>query len=128
MPINLEQFGIYGPLEEYFRYHPPQTPERIQAHERVNKASFDVANSRLNNLEELDPTAAQKDVATFIAVVDELVTDRYLKAQINREYEKLVDHIAEKNGRLILFTIQIIRMLANQAITIQELETQIKTP
>lgn len=30
------------PIEEYFRYHPPTTPERIALHERVNRESLEI--------------------------------------------------------------------------------------
>ena len=28
------------PIEEYFKYHPPLTPERIKAHEAINQAAL----------------------------------------------------------------------------------------
>jgi hypothetical protein len=31
------------PIEEYFRYHPPQTAERKASHEAINTAALDFA-------------------------------------------------------------------------------------
>lgn len=31
------------PIEEYFRYHPPQTDVRKEAHDRINKAALEFA-------------------------------------------------------------------------------------
>lgn len=31
------------PIEEYFRYHPPQTQERIRKHDRINQLSMEFA-------------------------------------------------------------------------------------
>jgi hypothetical protein len=31
------------PIEEYFKYHPPLTPERVNKHDRINHACLNLA-------------------------------------------------------------------------------------
>ena len=69
------------PIEEYFKYHPPTTPERIAAHNAVNEAALTFAKT-------VDENVADKGCAkmAFFAIqqarmfanqgitVDELLT------------------------------------------------------
>ena len=42
------------PIEEYFKYHPPTTPERIAAHNAVNEAALTFAKTVEENVEDED--------------------------------------------------------------------------
>lgn len=67
-------------LREYFRYHPPQTEERKQAHNAVNDAAFEFAK----------------------VVLATVKNERMRQSAFDQ--------------------IQIARMLANQGITLEEIE------
>ena len=42
------------PIEDYFKYHPPTTPERIAAHNTVNEAALTFAKTVEENVEDDD--------------------------------------------------------------------------
>lgn len=69
------------PIEEYFRYHPPKSQERIDAHNAINNAALE-----------------------FAKVIQQHVTDEQLLSSA-------------------IQSVQYARMISNQAITVQEVNS-----
>ncbi len=114
------------PLEEYFKYHPPTTPERIALHERVNRDSLEICRAFIaatNTVEIL----AIRDAAILLA--DEVCHDGtcldWAKEAIQTAVRcASIDPIGRQGHRTtsILMHVQQFRMFLNQGVTVDELK------
>ncbi len=97
------------PVEEYFKYHPPITSERIAKHNAVNDAALELAKAL-----ELARTAYLE----FRKAVAINTTDTQWKQHAIAAMFPISELI--ESGEY-LFIIQQARMFANQGITVDEL-------
>jgi hypothetical protein len=123
------------PIEEYFKYHPPQTEERKAAHERIGSITL----SLCQRLIELDTSTGNSDaqiqlienlrlfelcgepecriwIVSAIADLKRFLVDRQMG-----DSQCLTNAQARSE---ILKHIQQIRMFANQGVTLDELRLQ----
>jgi hypothetical protein len=118
------------PIEKYFRYHPPNTPERKALHDRVNQESLELAKALI----EISGQAAQSDKPTkwqdYESAWDEQTTkaralalavckDSTCRAWANTAIEMITEYSNDPQG--IMMCVQQMRMFLNQGITIDEL-------
>lgn len=111
------------PIEEYFRYHPPTTPERIALHDRVNKEMLKLCHALIcctpMDKEQIAKLYQQAD--QFSAKVCKDAT--CLKWARNGLQYLSIAALTDSNDRdeAILMRVQQIRMFLNQGITVDEL-------
>jgi hypothetical protein len=117
-------------LVEYFKYHPPVTQERKDAHDRVNTSTMVgylhfVQHERIDNNGLIDTLKIESTYDTLIGELHTFVTEPYCHkwashALVNAKQAALTNwHDREEN---IFMYMQQFRMFVNQAITIQELD------
>jgi hypothetical protein len=115
------------PIEEYFKYHPPTTPERIALHERVNQKSLEICKMFIaaKNITEILATrdAAKllaEDVCGDLACLDwarDTIDDAAKSASVSLDPIDWQEH----REISILMHVQQFRMFLNQGITIDSL-------
>lgn len=116
------------PIEEYFKYHPPTTPERIALHDRVNKESLEICKAFIES-NDYDEWLAFRDAAILLAEAvccDEICLG-WAKAAITNCVLKCWDLAIEYQSTSILMYIQQFRMFLNQGIVVSELQ-RLKIP
>ena len=117
MPCQEDEFNSSRPeipIEEYFRYHAPDTEERKAKHEAVNSNALALA---------LALDAASKAIDDLMRAVQKNVYDpdcRMQAFEVARELHELFSF------KKYLFIVQQIRMFANQGITIDALRDKIE--
>jgi hypothetical protein len=108
-------------LSAYFKYHPPVTQERKDAHERANASAF----FGFCNFKHLDWDGVEKTYDSLMKDLENLVKEPYFYkwahgALIEAKQAALTDYVDREEK--IFMHIQQYRMFVNQAITIQELD------
>jgi hypothetical protein len=120
------------PLEEYFRYHPPQTAERKAAHNIINSATLELC----RQLIESDTTHG--DSAIQCGIIDnyhltEICQDEECNLWISDAINRLKIYLRgrqafneqclsnKQSASEVLKYIQQIRMFLNQGVTLDEL-------
>lgn len=106
------------PIEEYFRYHPPETEERKARHSVVNEGSLQYCQVLLTwpRGEDLESTRkAMENIA--ILVCKDMTCFKWAMDAIARAYHSS----CQKDATGVLMNVQQARMFLNQGITIDEL-------
>lgn len=115
------------PIEEYFKYHPPTTPERIALHDRVNRESLEIC----KDLIALDPIrCGSDDILKIKDRADKLIVEICVDSSCNNwAFDAIAQAqqaaiLATRVGRstTILMHVQQFRMFLNQGITVDELK------
>ena len=121
------------PIEEYFRYHPPTTPERIALHERVNRESLEICNALISadaifSNKEIDRICDQAiKLASETCWDDECVT--WAVKSIDKAREVAIICPPEETREAdILMPVQQFRMFLNQGIRVDELKQRQSSP
>jgi hypothetical protein len=113
------------PIEEYFRYHPPTTPERIALHERVNRESLEICKAFIE-LKNYNEWLAIRDAAILLAI--DVCCDETCLAWAKSAIDSVTGVYSmantEARSTAILMNIQQFRMFLNQGITVHELKRQ----
>jgi hypothetical protein len=106
------------PIEEYFRYHPPTTPERQQKHALVNDASLQYCQALLEwpHGENLIASITTIQDAAKSVCTDETCL-RWAMSAIDRAWRSS----GEGDDVGVLMHVQQARMFLNQGVTIDEL-------
>jgi len=144
---NPSTLGINISLEEYFKYHPPQTEERKQKHKIANNAAFELVvnlfdlidkkqeliESQTNNLIGKlinNHNAMIKIAFGYKKKIEPLFNDSLCKKYFEFVFEEILDAInyeynnkikaAETKEKFLMFAQQA-RMFSNQGITIDSL-------
>lgn len=117
------------PIEEYFKYHPPTTPERIALHERVNQESLTICQGFISS-ENAVEIFANRDAAILLienVCCDRICADWAKKAIENAARAASIDPTNRNEDRStsILMHVQQFRMFLNQGITVDELKRQL---
>ena len=108
-------------LAEYFKYHPPLTQERKDAHERVNRLcltaceDFFGANS-VGDVQQIYSAFHEE----IVGVTKNKLCQKWI---LNTLEQLLISASLKRSDESIMMNIQQIRMFANQGITIDELES-----
>ncbi len=119
------------PIEEYFRYHPPTTPERMALHDRVNRDSLEICKAFEAAKNEAEVLAI-RDAAILLAeevCLDKTCLDWATDAIVDAACSAFADsNCRENRSTSILMHVQQFRMFLNQGITIDELKRQDLSP
>ena len=106
------------PIEEYFRYHPPETEERKAKHDRVNEICLKVARKLTQ------PSLSNEEIAEgvdMLQVLTQIVSNaiciKWAASSIVRAQEFAV--LGEEEN--VVMAIQQCKMSLNQGITLDEL-------
>lgn len=117
------------PIEEYFKYHPPTTPERIALHDRVNRESLEICKALIN----ADAIFSDKEVDRIcdraIKLASETCWDEECVTWAIKSIDKarqvaIIIPPEETREADILMHVQQFRMFLNQGITVDELRQQ----
>lgn len=110
-------------LKDWFTHHPPITTERKAAHNLANQFALSAA----ENIKNFD--ALESHIRALIAIIDE--SETRLTSWANRIRDKLYQNLRNEGPEFqAMMFIQQLKMLAHQAITVDELhklkESQVK--
>jgi hypothetical protein len=112
------------PIEEYFKYHPPTTPERIALHDRVNRESLEICKAFIESKNDIEWLAIR---GAAMLLADEVCHDKtcndWAKSAIE-EASKIAASYLNKDikAEAILMHIQQFRIFLNQGIVVDELK------
>lgn len=117
--------GLEVPLEEYFRYHPPQSKERIAKHDAINKAALGFAKATLKPAGFSESMAIDNAEYWFdrcCATALEVCSSGWLQENALNEFSCALAEMEDAGPSRVIFShIQQGRMFVNQAITIEEI-------
>jgi hypothetical protein len=123
---NLEEvMTLQLPIDEYFKYHPPTTPERIALHDRVNRESLEICKSFIDS-QDFNHWLAFRDAAILLAqdVCQDKTCHAWAKSAIVKALGTYSIANIDARSTAILMYIQQFRMFLNQGITVDELKRQ----
>jgi hypothetical protein len=107
------------PIEEYFRYHPPTTGDRILKHEWINTGSFEIA-KRLLDLVSGDILITE-DLRERINELMDLVCDKTFFNWASRAFDEAIEYAENGSTEGVLMSVQQAWMFLNQGIVVDEL-------
>lgn len=114
--------GLKLPLEEYFRYHPPTTQERIDKHDAVNAAALKLAKALVVEGEGekvWGPIHLARN--EFMAIAKRACTgNAYLSWTDNYISEALDARSQHYKATTVLMSIHVARMIVNQSIAMED--------
>lgn len=111
------------PVEEYFKYHPPKTEERIRKHSIANELML---NAFLKLSEPLTEIEAGEFYISLTDTIFNLVSDINCLAWCVDSIENAFAFVDRYDMTSTLMYIQQARMFLNQGITIDELRSEEK--
>ncbi len=113
-------------IEEYFKYHPPTTPERIALHDRVNRDTLEICKAFIASKNDVEALAI-RDAAILLAdeVCLDLSCNDWAKGSIKEALKIAASYLnKDVKAEAILMHVQQFRMFLNQGITVDELKRQ----
>lgn len=123
-PTNID--GLPVPLEEYFRYHPPTSEERIAKHDAVNQVALSFAKAVLNpaGFSESDAEEnAEYWLGRCVDTAKKVCSNGWLQEEAITQFAYALDAAQDSAEPMsMLCQIQNARMYLNQAITIDEVQ------
>ena len=121
-------------LEEYFKYHPPATPERVALHSRTNEMALECCKELFLAIdyedESLDAGLLEMNriqmtssaVAKLLIEMDALAQDRVCVTWARHALHSAEVYACGQYKEGVLMAIQQCRMFLNQGITMDSLE------
>ncbi|WP_310410554.1 hypothetical protein [Chamaesiphon sp. OTE_8_metabat_110] len=111
------------PIEEYFKYHPPTTPERIALHDRANLESLTICKSFVES-QDYNEWLVFRDAAILLAqdVCQDKTCLDWAKSAVVKALSAYSIANTDSRSTAILMHIQQFRMFLNQGITVDELK------
>ena len=123
------------PLEEYFRYHPPTTPERVALHSKVNEMALECCNELFKAIDYEDESLdtgliemnrihlASSAVTKLLIEMDALAQDRVCVTWARNALNSAEIYACGQYKEGVLMAIQQCRMFLNQGVAMDSLES-----
>lgn len=121
-------------LEEYFKYHPPTTPERVALHSKVNEMALECCEELFKAIdyedESLDAGLLEMNriqmtssaVAKLLIEMDALAQDRVCATWARNALHSAEVYACGQYKEGVLMAIQQCRNILNQGVTMDSLE------
>ena len=121
-------------LEDYFKYHPPVTPERVEQHSRVNKMTLECCQKLFSAIDYSDDSLdsrlvamnrrclSQEAITEILAVIDTIVRDSTCSTWAKNALYSADLYTCGQYKEGVLMAIQQCRMFLNQGVTMDSLE------
>lgn len=117
------------PIEEYFRYHPPTTPERIALHDRVNRETLEICKAFIESKNDVEVLGI-RDAAMLLAnkvCLDKTCND-WAEGAIEKASKIAASYLNKDiKTEAILMHVQQFRMFLNQGITVDQLVKKLES-
>lgn len=132
------------PLEEYFRYHPPTTPERVALHARVNTMALECCKELFEAIDyngepsDLDPKRVESHrkvrriglavsaVTKALIEIEEITQDQTCITWARNALHSAEVYACGQYKEGVLMAVQQCRMFLNQGVTMDSLEGENK--
>ena len=116
------------PIEEYFRYHPPLTPERVAKHDAVNQKTLEVCKDLI-----LSSSKSLQEIFNDLeSLIEDSCSDPVCKSWAHQQlqpFETLMHNTySQADPMAVIMHCQQIRMFLNQGITIDEMKVKKLNP
>lgn len=121
-------------LEDYFKYHPPATPERVAQHSRVNKMTLECCKKLFLAIDYSDDSLdsslvamnrrclSQEAITEVLAVIDTIVRDSTCSTWAKNALYSADLYTCGQYKEGVLMAMQQCRMFLNQGVTMDSLE------
>jgi hypothetical protein len=109
------------PIEEYFRYHPPNTIERKTKHEQVNNITLEIAKQLIDLPRGTKIGEIERICDELRKFVRSICADSTCQKWANKAIIEASMGARMRNDERILMNIQQCRMFLNQGIVVDEL-------